>query len=176
MSFNHIGSSAPSLYDSPQRLTWQTILSVILLVWLSSSLLLDALIMPTLYAAGMMTSPGFATAGYSLFWLFNRLELVCGAVVLTGALAMGQQLALPKLRWGIALATGLLAIALFYTYGLTPTMSALGLHLNLFESLEIFPTAMNTLHGEYFGLELVKLAIAGTLLWLYSSTPQKGLN
>ncbi|MGF1499977.1 MAG: hypothetical protein ACFB8W_24590 [Elainellaceae cyanobacterium] len=167
MSLNHIGSSAPSLHHSPQRLAWQTVLSAVLLVWLSSSLLLDVLIMPTLYAAGMMTSPDFATAGYSLFWSFNRLELLGSAVVLTGAVALWQQLTLPKLRWGMALAAGLLAIALFYTYGLTPEMSALGLHLNLFESAEAVPTNMNALHSEYFGLELVKLAIAGTLFWLY---------
>ncbi|MFM7426654.1 MAG: hypothetical protein ACKO7W_16945 [Elainella sp.] len=109
----------------------------------------------------MMTQPGFASAGYSLFWVFNHLELLCAASVLTSVLVLRQTAPLP--RWILPAAGVLLAIALIYTYGLTPQMSALGLQLNWFEPTEV-PTAMNQLHGGYWLLELLKLGLGGALL------------
>jgi hypothetical protein len=147
---------------------WQTIITLTLGFWLSSSIILDFVIMPGLYSAGMMTEPGFATAGYSIFWLFNRIELFCAALALTGVLVL-QNLSTEPSRfktWKVALALFLFGIALAYTYGLTPEMSALGLQLNLFESTTEVPAAMNQMHQGYWLLELLKLGAGGTLLGL----------
>jgi len=66
-----------------KRLNWQNIVTLTLSFWLSGSLILDWVIMPSLYVSGMMTQAGFATAGYLIFWNFNRIELLSAALVLT---------------------------------------------------------------------------------------------
>ncbi len=143
-------------------LLWHKVLVLTLAFWLSSSLFLDLIIMPSLYAAGMMTQPDFATAGYGLFWVFNRLQLVLAALVLTGILVQRfsgeSQKANPLILSGL-----MLSAVLICTYFLAPQMSVLGLHLNLFETAEI-PTAMNQLHVGYWLIEVVKLAAGGALL------------
>jgi len=149
--------------------TWQTVLVFVLTFWLSCNLLLDFLVMPALYAAGMMTEPGFASAGYSLFWVFNRLELLCAAAVLTGVLVL-RYTSHPWNRPGqvtLMLSILLVAIALIDTYGLTPSMSALGLQLNWFSQVEA-PAQMNQLHFSYWLLDIVKLVASGMLLWFYN--------
>jgi len=40
----------------------------------------------------MMTQAGFATAGYLIFWNFNRIELLSAALVLTGVLVISNNL------------------------------------------------------------------------------------
>ena len=72
------------------RSSWQSTTIASLAVWLCSSLALDFVLMPGMYAAGMMNEPEFATAGYSMFWLFNRFELICAALICTGTLVMAQ--------------------------------------------------------------------------------------
>ncbi|MEP0870086.1 DUF4149 domain-containing protein [Trichocoleus desertorum AS-A10] len=149
-----------------QRPQWQTVVIFALAFWLSSSLILDLVIMPSLYAAGMMSQPGFAAAGYAIFWLFNRIELLCAAVALTGVLALRylQPVYNRKGHAGAVLAAILVAIALLYTYALTPQMSALGMELNLFNTAIEIPVGMNQLHGSYWALELLKFASGGLLL------------
>jgi len=149
-----------------KRPKWQAIAIFTLAFWLSSSLILDLVIMPGMYAAGMMTQPGFATAGYSIFWVFNRIELLCAALELTGVLVLYNSQAEPSRnsRLTVILSALLLAIALAYTYGLAPVMSTLGLQLDLFEPAATIPAAMNQMHGSYWFLELTKMAAAGTLL------------
>ncbi len=150
-----------------KRPLWQTIVVLTLGFWFSGSLILDWVIMPSLYVSGMMTQSGFATAGYSIFWNFNRLELLSAALVLTGMLALGTQSATNGWRRGVALSVMLLAVSLIDTYFLTPQMCAAGLHLNLFEAVEA-PTAMGQLHAAYWVLEVAKLGASGTLLfWCY---------
>lgn len=153
-----------------KRPAWQTIILFTLAFWLSSSLLLDTVIMPGLYASGMMTETGFATAGYLIFWLFNRIELVCAALVLTGTLAVAHtQGRNEKSRpYAIILSVILLLVALVYTYALTPQMSALGLNLNLFEPAVEVPSTMNLLHESYWVLEVIKLVAGGAIIrWCY---------
>lgn len=149
-----------------KRPKWQAIAIFTLAFWLSSSLILDLVIMPGMYSAGMMTQSGFASAGYSIFWVFNRIELLCAALVLTGVLVLYniQTESSHKRRLTVILSGVLLAIAMAYTYALAPTMSTLGLQLNLFESATAIPAAMNQMHWGYWTLELTKLAAAGTLL------------
>ncbi|MBW4555646.1 MAG: hypothetical protein KME59_06865 [Trichormus sp. ATA11-4-KO1] len=146
-----------------KRPTWQTAVMFALGFWLSASLVLDWVIMPSLYLSGMMSQTDFATAGYVIFWNFNRMELLSASVVLTGVLALSKT----KSRWNpniIVFAVILLAIALMDTYFLTPQMCAVGTHLNLFAAASAIPTQMNVLHSGYFLLEVVKLVVGGTLL------------
>uniref|UniRef100_A0A832H3Q1 DUF4149 domain-containing protein n=1 Tax=Oscillatoriales cyanobacterium SpSt-402 TaxID=2282168 RepID=A0A832H3Q1_9CYAN len=148
---------------------WKKVLILVLAFWLSGSLLLDGLVMPSMYVSGMMTEPGFATAGYSLFWLFNRVELLCAALVFTSVLVL-RYTRHPWNRPGqftVLLSMVLMAIAFIDTYGLTPQMSALGLQLNWFTALET-PALMNQLHLGYWLLDCLKLLAAGALLWVYN--------
>jgi hypothetical protein len=151
------------------RPRWQAIVMVALIFWLSGSLIIDLVIMPSLYVSGMMTSPEFATAGNLMFWGFNRVELICAALAVTGLMVLSNlSSGLGKQsHTAIILSLVLLAIALIDTYALTPQMSALGMQLNLFDVAEV-PTGMNLLHKGYFALEAVKLAVGGALLsWCY---------
>lgn len=173
-----IKMTAISPYNSQQNRSqqarWQTVLFASLAFWLSGSFLLDGIVMPSMYASGMMTEPGFATAGYSLFWLFNRVELLCAALVLTCVLVLrySQRLNRPG-QLTLLLAGLLVAIALIDTYALTPRMSALGLRLNWFTPGYEAPAAMNQLHLGYWLLESLKLTACAGLLWFYNriSTP-----
>jgi hypothetical protein len=144
---------------------WQPAVLLTLGFWLGASLLLDWVIMPSLYISGMMTQASFSTVGYVIFWNFNRVELLSAAVVLTGVLALSKT----QVNWhrnGIVLSVLLLVIALLDTYLLTPQMSAIGVNLNLFNAETTIPATMNLLHGGYWVLEVVKL-IAGSALLSY---------
>ncbi|MEL6159653.1 MAG: hypothetical protein AAGJ95_14670 [Cyanobacteria bacterium J06554_11] len=154
------------------RFNWTALVLLIVTFWLSSSVLLDFLFMPMMYESGMMNDPGFASGGYSLFWLFNRVELLCAATVLTGLLALRQrrdQFAVTvsgaRSRWALMIGSLLFAIALIYTYLLTPHMSALGLNLSghIYEPM---PPSMSLMHLAYWGLEALKLAGTGFLMRL----------
>lgn len=156
--------------------TWQTIAMFALGFWLSGSLLLDFVIMPTLYTAGMMSQDSFATAGYSIFWIFNRIELLCAALVLSSLLALrgSSNLYHHVRRWSIFLGMLLLTTALIYTYIMTPQMSALALQLNLFEPATGMPTEMVQMQAGYWMLEAVKFAVGTTLLrWCYQDSRQR---
>jgi hypothetical protein len=159
---------------SDRQFSWNSVAFVGAIGWLSGSLLLDLVIMPMLYATGMMEQDAFVSAGYSLFWLFNRLELVCAGVLLTAILAIRYNNRLLnrsvstvvsgcRSRWALELGCLLVAIALIYTYGLTPTMSALGASVEssfetgLSASSQGVPEAMNWMHGLYWSLEALKL-------------------
>ncbi len=162
--------SNPSL----KSINWFGVVLFSLMFWFSASLLMDFVVMPGLFVTGMMSQPDFGTAGYSLFWVFNRLELVCGALLLTGLLVAHQgrtdQTVMDsgiRSRWAIELAMGLLAIVLVFTYALTPAMGALGVSLNAFETAAALPEGMNQLHLLYFGLEALKLIGCGLLIKLY---------
>ncbi len=147
---------------------WQVIVSLTLAIWLGASLLLDFVIMPGLYLSGMMTQADFPMAGYLIFSTFNQFELLCAALVLTGVLVLcrttGQFASVG--RTGIILSLFLMATALIYTYSLTPEMTALGAEFNLFDPNPIIPAGMEQLHQSYWGLEAMKLVLAGILLGL----------
>ncbi|MCU0568810.1 MAG: hypothetical protein MUF49_19705 [Oculatellaceae cyanobacterium Prado106] len=157
------------------RFPWSTLVVATLAFWLSGSFVLDFVIMPCLYWTGMMVEPGFATAGYSIFGVFNHLEVMCAAIALTGLLVLRiTQSANFGGRRGVFLGMVVLAIALIDTYTLAPTMSALGLNLNAFGTTEV-PALMNQMHVEYWALELVKLfSIAVLIRFCLTSADQKG--
>jgi hypothetical protein len=153
---------------SSKQFEWRTTLIFILLFWLSGSVVLDTVIMPIFYASGMMTAPEFATTSYSIFWFFNRIEVLCAALILSGSLALNciTSNTDQSCRVQALLSAGLFAIALIYTYGLTPQMSTLGMNLNLFNPALEPPVLMNQLHVSYWLLELSKLVAGGFLLRL----------
>ncbi|MEA5533942.1 hypothetical protein [Crocosphaera sp. XPORK-15E] len=151
-------------------LSWTSIVMFALGFWLSGSLILDFVVIPGLSLSGMMTQGGFASAGYIIFGLFNRIELVCAALVLTGVLVFRRHHTFINLqeRWSIILGSVLLLIALIYTYFLTPEMSGFSLEINPFEATNTMPSTMISLHWSYWILEVIKLIIGGTLLsWCY---------
>lgn len=161
------------LSSKPSR--WAVIILSALSFWLSASLVLDLLIMPGMYATGMMEQPGFASAGYTIFGIFNRIELVCAALILTCLLALQSQYSVvgKSMQNLIVLAAILLDIVLGYTYFLTPHMSALGVRLNLLDPVNTFPSSMGMMHAGYWLLEIAKLAIVGILIKLVY---RQGLN
>ncbi|NEQ43425.1 MAG: DUF4149 domain-containing protein [Leptolyngbya sp. SIOISBB] len=153
------------------RTAWTPWVFAIAGFWLSSNLVLDFLVMPVMYVSGMAADTSFAAAGYSLFWSFNRLELLCAAIILTGILALRHQ---PqefevcrsggRCRWALALSVGLLGLILVDTYVLAPQMSAMAFALEGVENA--FTPVMAGLHGLYWLLEVVKLVCLGGLGWL----------
>ena len=160
---------------SRKQFSWDALVLLVVTFWLSSSILLDFFMVPMMYESGMMAGPGFATASYSMFWLFNRVEVLCAAAILTGLLVLRQQTqgnqrgqfaiveSGSQSRWALMLSGLLLAIALLYTYVFTPQMSALG--LQFIDQAEA-PTAMGTMHLLYWGVEGLKLAAAAWLVKL----------
>ncbi len=155
------------------RVNWSTLTMFAIGFWLSSSFLLDFVVIPGLAASGMTTEAGFASAGYLIFGIFNHIELLCGALVLTGFLVFRSHhnLSPSQERLSIILAGILFAIALTYTYILTPQMSGLGLQLNLFEPVQQMPTPMLQMQFGYWILEVVKFVAGGTLLrWCYRNS------
>ena len=154
-----------------KRSPWLATVMLTLGFWFSSSIVLNWVIIPSLYVSGMMTQSGFASAGYLIFWNFNRIELVCAALILTGVLALKntQFAANNWTRGAITLSVLLLAVSLVDTYFLTPQMSAAGLQLNLFESASEMPAIMSQLHAGYWIMEAIKLIAGGTLLgWCFN--------
>lgn len=161
---------------SRHQFGWDVLVLTVVTFWLSSSVLLDFLLMPVMYESGMMNEPNFATAGYSLFWLFNRIELLCAAAILSGLLVLrrrdsrleaqfGVVASGSRSRWALLMSGLLFAIALTYTYVLTPQMSALGIHLSG-DFSEPAPQAMNYWHALYWSLEAIKLFVASWLIKL----------
>ena len=148
-----------------KRSVWQNTIILTLGFWLSSSLILDWVIMPSLYVSGMMTQSSFATAGYTIFWSFNRVELLCAGLILTSVLAFKKSF----LDWkqiSVVLAVLMLLIASVQTYLLTPQMSAIGVQLGFFETVDTVPESMNLLHGAYWFFEVLKLTVGSILFSL----------
>lgn len=158
---------------SLNRVNWSTLTMIVLGFWLSSSLVLDLVVIPGLAATGMTTQLGFASAGYLIFGIFNHLELLCAALVLTSFLIFRRNhtLSLRQEGWSTILAGMLFGIALLYTYVLTPQMSGFGLQLNLFAPTVEMPIPMLQMQFGYWLLEVLKFVAGATLLrWCYSSS------
>jgi len=146
---------------------WVTITLLALALWLGGSLIMDGVMMPTMYATGMMSAPDFVSAGYSMFWVFNRVELLLAAVVISSILLLNQSHTFKTAagRWAIALSSTLIAVSLLQTYVLSPALSQMGLQLDLFAAVAV-PPAMTVLHEGYFVLEVLKFLAGGVLLAL----------
>ena len=151
---------------------WSVVVFITLCFWLSASLVLDFVIIPSLMQAGMMTEPGFISAGYSMFGLFNHIELLCAGIILSGFLILKRNQVLPQQQqqWSTILAVCLLGLAATCCYVLTPQISGLGINLNWFETSGGMSTAMMQFHLGYWLLELTKFIIGGLLLvWSFQA-------
>jgi hypothetical protein len=166
-TFNGGDNSRFSVTETPSR-RWQNIAIGTLGFWLSGSLILDFVIMPTMWATGMMESSGFASASYSIFWIFNRVELVCAAVVLSSILALIEVsvLNVDTNRKLFAGAIAIVLIALSYTFILTPYMSGLGINLDILATKNSMPAEMDQMHAIYWVLEVSKIGIMAMLVSL----------
>ncbi len=155
------------------RSPWVLGILAIAVFWLSGNLILDFLVMPIMHLSGMTGQAGFAPTGYTLFWTFNRLELICVALMLTGILAVRRR---PgefevahsgsRCRWALGLGLGLLGITLLDTYVLTPQMSGMALALNAWAEQPTTIAPMNGLHAVYWGLEFLKVCGLGGMVAL----------
>lgn len=166
-------------YQKQHPTQCSVIIFITLCFWLSASVVLDFVIIPSLMQAGMMTQPGFASAGYSMFGIFNHIELLCAGVVLTGVLILNKNHILPKKQeqWSVVLSSLLLAIALIFSYVLTPQMSGLGLDLNWFDSTSVMSAEMMEFHAGYWGLEMMKIFVASVLLvWSFRAWKPEAMN
>lgn len=151
-----------------KELNWQGIITSALAFWISGSLLLDFVLIPSLSVGGMMNDGGFASVGYILFGIFNRLEIICASLVVTVALAYYFQRRFEQRKQIIFLlfANLLFFIALAYTYVFTPHLSAWGLSLNEFASAGEMPPAMISWHEGFWFLEGIKyLLMVNILRW-----------
>jgi hypothetical protein len=144
---------------------WITVTLLALALWLGGSFIMDGVMMPTMYATGMMSAPDFVSAGYSMFWIFNRVELLLAAVVISSILLLNQAHIFKTMasRWAIALSGVLITVSLLQTYVLSPALSQMGLQLDLF-AVAATPPAMTVLHEGYFVLEVLKFLAGGVLL------------
>ncbi|WP_310488720.1 DUF4149 domain-containing protein [Chamaesiphon sp. VAR_69_metabat_338] len=164
-AFNGGDKSSFLVGQTPAR-RWQNVAMGSLGLWLSGSLVLDLVVMPTMWTTGMMQSSGFASASYSIFWIFNRVELLCAAAALSSVWAVVEvsRASVETKREMLASAMMLLLIALSYTFVLTPYMSGLGIDLDVLATTKAVPAEMNQMHAIYWVLEASKLGIAGLLL------------
>jgi Domain of unknown function (DUF4149) len=139
-----------------QDSTWHRVLPIVLIFWLSASLVLDFLVMPVMYTSGMMAESHFVLAGQALFGAFNRMELLLAATICVGFWIKQQtpEIERESMFRNLPIAVILLTIAVLYTYIVTPAMSGMGF---IEESTGIIPAGMNTMHGFYWMLESVKL-------------------
>ena len=148
---------------------WGIVALVALALWLGGSLVLDLIVMPSLYWTGMMKDPMFMEAGNLLFGVFNRVELVLAGLTLAGLLATAYQQELPpQLRRGlVGLGLLLLSVVMVQTYGVTPSMVSLGATLTWPTVMPTVPAGMDQMHGLYFALETVKLLAGALVLGLW---------
>ena len=155
------------------RINWSLVILVALSSWLSASVVVDLVVIPSLANAGMMAEPGFMNAGHALFSVFNHLELLLAALVMTSYAVLRHQgqLTHNAERWGGLIVITLLAIAVGYTYGLTPAMSDLGFEMSAFNSSGEMPSSMMPLHWFYWSLELVKFGF-GVMLFAWIEQPR----
>jgi hypothetical protein len=158
--------------DDRKSVNWSVIILGSLGFWLSSSLILDFVVIPSLSVTGMMQEAGFASAGFTIFSIFNHIELVCSALVLTSALALYFRHYLDDRKQFLFLIFSgiLLLIALAYTYLFTPNLSGWGLSLHQFAGSAEMPKQMIMWQEGYFVLEAIKYLLGLTILrWCYQA-------
>ena len=107
---------SPNLKFNQQR--WQTTVCLTVGFWLSACIMLDLIIMPSIYASGMMNISDFTVAGSVMFSVFNRAELLCASLGLTGLLVLSatSNHLIKNSKTAIIFSIVLLAIALIDTY------------------------------------------------------------
>lgn len=156
--------------NTASRSQWLPWLLAIAGFWLSCDMVIDFLVMPVMQVSGMTSQVDFASAGYLLFWSFNRIELLCAAVILTGVLAVRHRagefevcVSGSRCRWALVIGLCLLGLTLIDTYLLTPEMGALAISLDYLNGGRAIAPAMNSMHFFYWFAEALKIAGLGIL-------------
>lgn len=149
----------------PQLLLNHRAVGFVLALWLGGSILLDFVVMPTLYFTGMMDATNFASASESLFLTFNNLEIILSAIVVAAILAHRHE---PEVEahsslGGLGLPLMMLAITFAYRYWLTPHMAGMGVSLDWLTPAEA-SASMMMMHASYWLLEGLKLTGVAVLL------------
>jgi hypothetical protein len=149
-----------------KSVNWFAIILGSLGFWLSGSFILDFVVIPSLSLTGMMESDDFASAGFTIFNIFNHIELVCSAVVLTGVLVLSfnHYLQGKKQVLFLSFSSILLLIALAYTYIFIPNLTGWGLSLHQFGTTVEMPKSMIVWQGGYWVLEGIKFILGITIL------------
>ncbi len=158
--------------DNHKSVNWSVIILGSLGFWLSASLILDFVVIPSLSVSGMMSEAGFASAGFTIYSVFNHIELVCSALVLTGALVFYFRHYLEGKKQVLLLTFSsiLLVIALAYTYLFTPNLTGWGLSLHQFGVSAEMPKQMIVWQEGYFILEAIKYLLGLTIFrWCYQA-------
>ncbi|MBL1209044.1 MAG: hypothetical protein FWJ34_04765 [Geminocystis sp. GBBB08] len=161
-----------SNHQEHKEINWSAIILFALGFWLSGSLLLDFVLIPALSASGMMAQSGFPSAGFTIFGVFNRIELICASLVLTCAFvfSFNHDFNSKKQALFVTFSSLLFLIALAYTYLFTPHLSAWGLCLNQFNTVTTMPSEMILWHKGYWILEGLKYVFGFNLLrWSYNN-------
>jgi hypothetical protein len=161
------------------------LLGGLLCAWMGAIVLLDLVVMPSLYFTGMMQQVDFAGAGYAIFGTFSNVEMLMSGLVLSLVLwrikvSQGgspglQSVANPSMAksgsnhnslW--LLASLLLLVCCLVSSILVPQMSALSLPLDGgFDRVIREPDeTMNWFHGLYWTLDALKVFAAGLLVWM----------
>jgi hypothetical protein len=137
----------------------------VLALWWGGTALLDFVVMPTLYVAGMMDSTSFASAGSLLFLTVNQLEMLLGAIVFAAVLAHRHepQVEAHQSLGGLGLPLVMLAIVMLDRYVLTPQMAGMGIQLEWLAGTPM-SNEMMVIHLGYWALEGTKLLAGAVLL------------
>ena len=154
-----------------KNINWSGIILFSLGFWMSASLLLDAVIIPCLSATGMMAQEEFSSSLYLIFGTFNHIELICAGMILSTVLVFRHyhNFTDKQQNWATIISIALFAIAIIYTYLITPQLTAWGLefNFNLFNSIQTMPKEMISLQGGYWVLEAIKLFAGISLLKIF---------
>ncbi len=153
-----------------KSVNWTAIIFGSLAFWLSGSFILDFVVIPSLSVTGMMETADFASAGFTIFGIFNHIELFCSALVLTGVLVVGflDHFDDKKEVLFAVFSSILLLITVAYTYAITPNLTGWGLSLHQFATTVEMPKSMIMWQGGYWLLEAVKFVLGLTILrWCY---------
>lgn len=156
--------------DHHKSINWFAIILGSLGFWLSGSFILDFVVLPSLSVSGMIKADDFASAGFTIFNIFNHIELVCASLVLTGALVLyfRHYLQGRKQVLFLTFSSILLLIALAYTYLFTPNLSGWALSLHQLGVIAEMPKQMLIWQEGYWILEAIKFVLGIIIVhWCY---------
>lgn len=166
MQLNHWnrGQILPQERDRRGTLILERSVETLLISWMAASVLLDLVVMPTLYWGGMMEQSGFVSTGYRLFSQFNRIESLIAVAIAVGLLSLQRTHWAINRRYLLGSTLLLVVVSLIYTYGLTPAMAALGMPLN-YPDTPGLNQSMLMMQSGYWLLEVLKLGLTGFVLY-----------
>lgn len=162
-----------------KSINWTAIIFGSLAFWLSGSFILDFVVIPSLSVTGMMETADFASAGFTIFSIFNHIELVCASLVLTGILVVGflNNFQGKKQVLFTIFSAVLFLITLAYTYAIIPNLTGWGLSIHQFTNSAEMSKSMIMWQESYWILEAIKFVLGGIILrWCYDAQQEFSAN